>query len=57
MLIFEIKRQSKNLHVKSKIWQSGYNQLWNNIHIDMGDKATTKGGASEIDLILPYYHI
>ena len=33
------------------------NQLWNNIHIYMVDRATTIKEASEIDLILAYYHI
>ena len=34
-------RQSKKLYINNKIWQNGNNQLWNNVHIYMVDRAAT----------------
>ena len=41
-------RQSKNLYIKSKIWQKGNDQFWNNIYIYMVDRGTAIQETSEI---------
>ena len=44
------------LYIQNKIWQNGDNHSWNNAYIYMIDR-TTITEASEIDLILAYYHV